>query len=107
MSADVADALRRVRVRIEKPEHFCQGVSARDSAGIAVSGSSPQACCWCVYGALECETSTLPDSDLLWTRASRSLIAVGKHPICVNDDQGHAAVLDMLDRAVAAEEASA
>ncbi len=108
MSTDVANALRQARARIEKPEHFCKSVSARDAYGVAVDAKSPQACQWCVYGAIDCDL-TVPDIDVLWDRTNRALhaaLTAGSHPSIVNDIEGHAAVLAMLDRAIAAEDAS-
>lgn len=37
---------------LSKPERWTQGEFARNTAGSPVSSTSPDACCWCVLGAL-------------------------------------------------------
>ncbi len=99
MSVETADALRRARARIEKPENFCQGVFARNRDGESVDPRSPQACQWCSYGTMLLDSLFDSMSAALSKRATRNVSRV-------NDVEGHVAVLVMFDHAIAAEESS-
>lgn len=37
---------------IDSHEKWCKGLNARDAAGNAVNSDSPEACEWCVWGAI-------------------------------------------------------
>lgn len=44
--------LERVKKTIEKPEHWCKESFALTADNLEVSGSCPEAICWCVSGAI-------------------------------------------------------
>lgn len=48
----VAGGLRAVRELLSAPERWTQGENARDAEGHYVSPECPQACCWCLEGAI-------------------------------------------------------
>lgn len=37
---------------LAKPENWTQGAPARNPSGDAVAGSNPEACQWCLFGAV-------------------------------------------------------
>lgn len=44
--------------RLARPESWCQGEFARTKSGISISAESPQACQWCLLGALQAVAQT-------------------------------------------------
>ncbi len=87
------DQLRATRALITDPEHFTTGAMARDHRGRSCPAHAPRACAWCAAGAWERVTGTY-----FW-RLGR-LCGVTS-PTIVNDEEGHAVVLTMLDGAIA------
>lgn len=56
--------------------------------------------CWCVHGAVCAEQSDLSEAPYQFLRAVAKEL-FGTNPVMVNDDLGHAAVLKLLDTAIA------
>lgn len=98
------EALRRARARIEHPDRWTQEVGARTEQGRPVEVTDPRAASWCVLGALQAETGEpigpvyTPACDALRAEAERD----GRETVSdVNDQDGHAAALALMDRAIA------
>lgn len=101
-----ADILRAARARIEDPKNWTQGAYARDAQGRGTRGKAREAVCWCAYGALAASGGNELGSDgFLLESAAEELFDADV--VDVNDKQGHAAVLQVFDAAIAAAEAEA
>lgn len=46
------EAIEAVSALLARPEAWCQGWEARDAAGQPVPAESPEACAWCLLGAI-------------------------------------------------------
>ncbi len=106
MSTDVANTLRQARARVEDPKHFCKGTLARDGFGGEVAVTSPQACQWSLYGTLCAQYHANSYPWRVWDGMVRAVRDAGGGRVefnTVNDNGGHAVVLAVLDRAIAAE----
>ena len=92
------EILRAARELISDPAKWTQGAYARDEKGFQLcTGYDTGATCWCAIGALEHIYASMSELE-----AIRYLtLAVSEWPAKVNDHKGHAAVLDMYDRAIA------
>ena len=101
---DTTRLLVRARRRLADPRRWTTGASARDAAGRAVPPVDAGATTWCAMGALQAEgDARLGDRGFL--RALRRLNGAIASPGCdqvslLNDTLGHAAVLDLYDRAI-------
>jgi hypothetical protein len=97
--------LERARALIADERHWCPGDLARDAMGFPVSptdGSAQQRCALGALVAAAHELTSDPDrAHYLATTAMRPL--VGATALThINDAEGHAAVLDLFDLAIAA-----
>jgi hypothetical protein len=96
----VHEILKAARQRIEKPEHWTQGFMARDKDGNPTKSTNREACQWCALGAISAEAGGARAGEDAQDELYR---AVGGTPITdINDRDGHAAVLSMFDKAIAA-----
>ena len=106
MNADdeVTKTLIRARRRITDPAHWTTHAAARDRAGLPALPRSRAAVAWCARGALEAETPWLGRRGgyALYCDCAGRLSAVSGNdtPETVNDERGHAAVLEMYDAAI-------
>ena len=100
----VAEVLRAARAKIEKPEHWTQGVLSRDANGTPsfYAAAHTKAVCWCASGAIFSAAGESDPLDAL--DAFRSMIN-GSIPQ-FNDTHTHAEVLAAFDKAIAAAEAT-
>lgn len=126
MQHDTIDALKRMKVLLAKEETWCKKASALDQNLRPVSVSDPRACSWCLWGA---SVRSTPDNDtqvelrLALRRAAADLIVKERNIkelggvrivhnttsidiVHFNDDSRttHEDVIDVIDRAIAAEE---
>lgn len=92
----IVQNLEAARAKIEKPEQWTQGTSARDSEGRSVGVYEGTATCFCTFGALRA-VATYQYKALSFLRE-----AVDMNPITFNDTFGreHEEVLAMFDRAI-------
>ena len=110
---EVRDVILRMKKRLSKPDRWCQGAPARDDWGNEVTPGSPNACQWCLTGALWEELNDgVEDSKYVEVRdhlryALRLHPSVGKHidPTALvgwNDDPArtHEDVIAFLDEAM-------
>lgn len=88
----VDEVLRKARAKIRLKKNWCQGYIARDKFGHPISAIDPKAVQWCALGAVRAVVG--PEVDL--TRHIRRL----GDPVVVNDQEGHAAVMRLFDRAI-------
>jgi hypothetical protein len=98
--------LERARALIENERHWCPGDLARDARGFPISPIDRGAKRRCALGALMAAahefTSDHDVAHQLATTAMRPL--VGATSLAhINDSEGHAAVLDLFDLAIAAQ----
>jgi hypothetical protein len=95
---------RDARALIVHPDRWTTGSYARTAIGTKCAPDDPLATRWCALGAsyLALEGADPEVSDAVESalrRAVRELWGDGR-PAAVNDEQGHAAVLKMYDRAI-------
>ncbi len=100
---NVEKLLRNARWRIADVVHWTTGYFARDNEGVPVASWRPEATCWCLLGAMnwayDCGHAGI--SFVERDQALNLLASVCPEGMAdVNDDLGHAAVLDRLDRAI-------
>src|SRR5271169_4086438 len=98
--------IARARALIEDENHWCRGALARDDSGRQVDPTDAAARRRCAYGALVAaafelvgdpsQAHDLADAAAREIRGSPSLINS-------NDTRGHAAVLALFDKAMAAD----
>jgi hypothetical protein len=85
---------------------WTKGAFARDANGNEVFIWSPLAVCWCAEGALKrCRLPRTIDDSIssLFDRRDLNQVAAilfGQDMTAVNDDLGHAAVMQMYDKAI-------
>jgi hypothetical protein len=97
--------LETARALIEDERHWCPGDLARDAMGFPVSPTDSSAKQRCALGALLAAAHDLTGNPELAhhlaTTAMRPLVGATalSH---INDAEGHAAVLDLFDLAIAA-----
>lgn len=108
------EILTKARELIADPERWATGELARDAGGHKVPPDSPSACRWCAYGALQNFADDRDAGPLLDAAEGRLADAAcdvlnatpefDEDADCliahVNDDLGHAATLQMFDRAI-------
>lgn len=100
---NAVEVLRWARDLIADPERWCQGALAENAECEPVDYDSPDACRWCALGAVYRASPKTPDGD-----AAIFYLHDAARPrglIDANDNQDHAAVLDLYDRAIALAEA--
>jgi hypothetical protein len=89
------EQLQATRDLITDENNFTQHAMARDHEGAHCRPSSRQASCWCVTGAW------LHVNEYRRSYVSLKKLCNGLNVYSINDEFGHAAVLAMLDRAIA------
>jgi hypothetical protein len=88
--------LPATRDLIADKAHWTTGTLALAADGVACAPQSPAACAWCLIGAFMRVTGLRG-----FTKAEGVLIGLLRAvPVHVNDRDGHAAVLALLDRAI-------
>lgn len=96
--------IERARELIADPEHWCRGSYARGKGGVSVSVGDSSARRYCAMGALILAaweiTGDVNRGDGLAYNAAKIVSKTGSL-VFVNDHQGHAAVLALLDKAIA------
>lgn len=96
----VACVLRGVRARIADERMWTQCRNASDILGYAVWATSPQACQWCIEGAILAEVRVEFDlADKVRDALRRA--SYGESLNRFNDTRGHRATLALIDRALA------
>lgn len=100
---------------IENIDNWCQGFYALNKSGLPCNIDSPDACRWCILGAIkrmtECEMDpylAYRDAQIALCKAASELFGAGQI-VTVNDGSGtmdtpsecHAKVLAMYDCAIA------
>jgi len=115
----VKEMLRAVKTLIAKPENWTQNTAARDKRGMAIYIEAPEACSFCLSGALDRVTydNRAPNSTthfelLNLRRKSSDLLSTTlmstkfvNHYIRYNDTVSHREVIELLDRAIQKAEA--
>jgi hypothetical protein len=98
------DNLLALRNLLTEEEHFAQRTYARDSQGKAIDLDNPLACKFCIYGGLALVMGTkidpACDSDAGHLIRTVAYNLYRDSPVAVNDRQGHAAVLRVIDAAI-------
>jgi hypothetical protein len=78
---------------ISDPARWTTGVMARNKDNESVDYSDPEACRWCVLGALKKVGFT---TDQIWPLIDRCVKKYGIGLVVANDDHGREAVIEML-----------
>jgi hypothetical protein len=101
-----AQVLERARALIADERYWCPGDLARDARGFPVNPADSSARQRCALGALFAAAHQLTgDQHLahhLATTVMRPLVGAASL-MHINDSEGHAAVLDLFDLAIAAQ----
>ncbi len=102
--------LQAARALIEDPARWTQHTTARARDGARTSAQADNACRWCATGALVRIAAPpnrwpgipRPRVDVAVEILRRAALQTGAHmvPSEVNDELGHAATMEMYDRAV-------
>lgn len=101
----VADVLRAGLALIEDPEHWATGAFARDARGLSCGADTPQAVCWCSYGALD-RAGGPTDERFEAARVLKTVI--GSEALShFNDTHTHAEVVAVWRKAIELAEAAA
>lgn len=92
--------------KIRDPANHTQKCFARDELSVPCDPTGERACCWCASGVMKWVFSNLkPDYNLheaAFNRlydAAEELFGITTGLVGVNDDHGHAAVMQVFDRA--------
>lgn len=107
----VLDVLQQTRDLLSDPGRWTRGSFARDADLSTVSVNDDRACAWCLQGALA-RVTNWDERYLAAQHALVSLIPLDDrdrpvhHLPSLNDQVGHAAVLALLDEAIARESAA-
>jgi hypothetical protein len=96
------EVLQATRALIADEEHFTTRSLARNDAGCCCNPSAPEASSWCLMGAWQRlrEPSTRPYENYTNHQLALRMLCGRSDLFHVNDDLGHAAVLEMLDQAI-------
>jgi hypothetical protein len=111
MSSTEMAIIRRAREIISEPDSWTQGESARNRSGEGVGAADYAACRWCAWGALykAAYEMDLPGETYKRADAAADLLPPAWEGffdlVVINDTLGHAAVLSLFDKALAAEAA--
>ena len=102
---DVTEVLTEARNLISEPEHWIQGVYARDAQGLPTDWGSPEAVCWCVTGAILKAAAAIQEQSIehhaLVMRSIKELMfGIDSNIYTFNDSHNHAEVLEMIGRAI-------
>lgn len=108
------EILKKARALITEPERHTTGSYAKDVSGLVVNPTDPHATCWCALGAI---AHSVGADYIMYHNPSTTYCEVlralenasgtwhGRKNIArFNDTYGHAEVLALFDRAIAAEE---
>jgi hypothetical protein len=93
------EILKAARERITPVERWTTGAFARDIDGHECSPNSERAVCWCVSGATVVGDGYYVNAERFLHRAAREL-PNRFEAFSVNDEDGHKAVLALVDRAI-------
>ncbi len=100
----VAEMFETVKAVIADPAHWTQLAAARDADGRSISTDSPDAVCFCLWGAV---VKSFPDKDdrsIVTTRLmDRCKEITGEGFIGFNDTHPHELVMAFIDHAIALE----
>jgi len=106
MSVEI-EVIRRAREIISDPTKWTQGTYARDKYGNCTDPGMENACRWCALGAVVQASIELGVDDGIGSASVDRLIDAAGGPVTtINDNQGHAAVLALFDKAIASEMAA-
>ena len=97
--------VKNARALIQKEQHWCRGMMARDGDGLSVDPTYSRATQRCALGALVSAAFQLTNDH--WQAYDLAMSAL--RPTCgsatlvrVNDMRGHSAVVTLLDEVLAA-----
>lgn len=101
------EILEKAREKIARPENWCRGALARDAKRRSVRPETPEACRWCVFGAVQAATNVNAnpaalDAFRLLNDAARP--SQGMDNFNDNYRHSHADILALFDRAIALSE---
>ena len=101
------DVLRAVRTLLTDENHWTKRQYARDTDGLPVRATEPEAARWCVLGATGKVCGIHPGDDeaeqdgSLYRQTFDVLNRIEPWPAVKNDEGDHADMLALLDRAIA------
>lgn len=79
-----ADILNRAADRLEKPGAWIQSNFSKDKDGKVTGPQAPDACQWCMYGAVYAEATTLEEVETVVAAIKKT---IGTSPISMWNDQ--------------------
>jgi hypothetical protein len=101
---EVTKVLIRVRKRLSNPEAWTKHSKAKDRYGAAVGYNSPEACSWCLLGAIQRESADSRQDDhviyrmrsfIRADRRDRFLVSINDNPRTTHQD-----ILKWLDTVI-------
>ena len=98
------EILKAARALITDPQHWTQGMNARDLAGGWVQFNDPTAVAWCGLGALSAACEQW--DEIAYEHLLAQCQEDGGGVCNINDTFGHAYILAAYDRAIAKLEGS-
>lgn len=97
----IRDQLIAARKLIEQPEHWTQGTYARDKNGKRVPPKSPEAVCWCAFGAILTQDISYEEEMGIKTELNKAARKLGQRLFfSLNDNTDHETVLKMFDLSI-------
>lgn len=100
-----AEILRAARLKLSDRSRWTTAFLARNANGERVSCRSPEAVCFCAYGALKAETPGPTDecwvAESFLESAATEVDPMTNGPADINDNLGYEAVIKMYDIAIA------
>jgi hypothetical protein len=96
----VVQLLEAAKEKINTPEKWCKRANARDANGTEVKALSPNACQWCIDGALMSANGS--DHGPYWDAYYAIGTAIGCGPLRFNDRLAttHADVMEAFGKAI-------
>lgn len=97
------EVLKKAKALIADPEHWCQGVMAKNDFGSEVYPDDLDACRWCAEGGMRAVQPFGTHSfTSAWDLLKEAAAEVGyMSPVSLNDEANHPTVMKMFDRAIA------
>lgn len=96
-----AEVLRAAKAKIAARKNWCKGTQAKNSRGDGVPARHPDACKWCVEGALRFVTHGQGQPFIDSLRLMSSAVGTDVHVFNDRDGRKHSEIMEAFDKAIA------